>query len=237
MRNRFLNILMLIACLFMSSSIYAFDFAVNGICYNVLSDANNTCEVTWGGETEVSGTESYKGNMTIPTTVHHTDKTYNVVSIGEYAFMNCKELLSVSLPRSVTSLGEEAFRGCTSLRTIKIPDTVTDIWYDCFRGCSSLASIKLPKNMTEINEGVFYDCSNLSSVVVPKNVTIIGERAFAGCTNLKKVIIPKAVNYIGMSAFRCCPKLTSVKLHHQKITICEDAFDDNIVIKYKSKYR
>ena len=62
---------------------YAYDFEVDGIYYNILS--NNSVEITYryyeGG--------SYSGELVIPTYVAYNSQVYSVVSIGNYAFSNC----------------------------------------------------------------------------------------------------------------------------------------------------
>lgn len=43
-----------------------------------------------------------------------------VTSIGKYAFSNCNNLESITIPDSVTGIGEGAFDGWTSSQTIYI---------------------------------------------------------------------------------------------------------------------
>ena len=50
-----------------------------------------------------------------------------VTHIGDYAFLDCIRLTSVSIPHSVTSIGEAAFYGCSGLTSVSIPDSVTTI--------------------------------------------------------------------------------------------------------------
>lgn len=48
-----------------------------------------------------------------------------VTSIGDFAFMYCKSLKSITIPNSVTSFGDGAFMYCESLQSITIPENVT----------------------------------------------------------------------------------------------------------------
>ena len=90
------------------------------------------------GEAVVSG---YVGNISevvIPSTIEINGTTYNVTSIGEYAFSGCSSLTSIMIPESVTSIGNSAFSDCSSLTSIMIPESVTSIGSYAFSRCSSL---------------------------------------------------------------------------------------------------
>ena len=43
---------------------------------------------------------------------------FAVLSIGKYAFYDCKQLAKVELPKTLTSIGESAFGGCAAIREI-----------------------------------------------------------------------------------------------------------------------
>lgn len=64
-----------------------------------------------------------------------------MTSIGNYAFVGCKGLTSITIPDSVTSIGERAFEGCSGLTSITIPDSVTSIGGSAFYNCTGLTSI------------------------------------------------------------------------------------------------
>ena len=87
---------------------FAYDFEVNGICYNYTYSGNQeeTCAVTKNPQ------EKYSGIIVIPSSVAYKGKTYSVTSIGNSAFMDCSGLTSVIIPNSVTSIGSTAFCLC-----------------------------------------------------------------------------------------------------------------------------
>ena len=90
-----------------------------------------------------------------------------ITSIGNYAFFNCMNLVSVIMPDSVTSIGEWAFYNC-EITSIVIPYSVTSIGKDAFAGCTSLVSVTISDSVTSIDNAAFYSCTSL------KTVTFIG---------------------------------------------------------------
>ena len=150
-----------------------------------------------------------------------------VTSIGNYAFYNCRNLTSVTLPQSlrsirleafdgcsgiktvtipegVTSIGQEAFANCSGLKNVVIPSTVRSIGGDAFKGCTALQSAVIPEGVTSIESGAFYGCSAMSSLTIPSTVTSIGSGALAGCWELASITLPAGVTSIGMAAFQDC---------------------------------
>lgn len=47
-----------------------------------------------------------------------------VRTIGDYAFMNCKSLASVTLGNGLCEIGMSAFEGCTGVKSVVIPSRV-----------------------------------------------------------------------------------------------------------------
>lgn len=106
-----------------------------------------------------------------------------ITNVGYGAFMDCNNLLSITIPNSVTEIRSTAFYNCNELTSINIPDGVTSIGNSAFKGCS-LASITIPDSVTSIDSYAFYLCHNLASITIPNNVTSIEYGAFSCCSNL-----------------------------------------------------
>ena len=134
----------------------------------------------------------------------------NVISIGNYAFSNCSSLTSITIPDSVTSIGSSAFSKCSSLTSITIPDSVTSIGDYTFNDCGSLTSIEISNSVTSIGDYAFFKCSSLTSIMIPDSVTSIGSSAFSNCYNLTSITIGNSVTLIGDYAFYKCGSLTNV---------------------------
>ena len=185
----------LLVAIFATTCLWAHDFEVNGIYYNITSDT--TVEVTY--QQDKWSSNNYAGliTATIPDIVTHNSTTYSVTSIGDYAFYRCSSLTSVTIGNSVTSIGNYAFDGCSSLTSITIPNSVTSIGSIAFADCSALTSITIPNSVTSIGYRAFSGCSSLTSITIPNSVTSIGDEAFYECSSLIKT------NYTGDIASWC----------------------------------
>ena len=130
-----------------------------------------------------------------------------VTCIGDYAFLWCWSLKSVTLPEGLTSIGKEAFSGCSSLRSVTLPEGLTSIEDSAFFRCSSLTSVNLPEGLKSIGTSAFYECESLRSVTLPEGLTSIGDSAFFRCSSLTSVNLPEGLKSIGRWAFSGCKKL------------------------------
>ena len=224
----------------------AYDFQVDGICYNVKSDAESTVSVTYGDE-------DYSGDIVIPSTVAVNGRTYTVVEIETHAFAYCEGLLSVDISNTVTFIGDGAFEGsadlvsvslpnaittiqyatfknCTGLTSIVIPNSVESIeghsWYNygAFAGCTSLASITFPNTIRSIGRETFLECSSLTSIDLPNSLTEIGEYAFCKCYNLISIHWPEGIHELPKGVFGWCTALESYEVPDHIVAIGEEAF-------------
>ena len=133
----------------------------------------------------------------------------SVASIGNYAFYNCYNLSFITIPSGVTSIGTNLFYACYNLFAVAVPLSVTSIGVGAFQNCYN-SSIVIPSGVTSIENSAFYNCYNLSSIIIPSNVTNIGNTVFYGCNALSSITIPSNVTSVGNSIFQNCEALSSV---------------------------
>ncbi|MEG1068037.1 MAG: leucine-rich repeat domain-containing protein, partial [Anaerovoracaceae bacterium] len=161
---------------------------------------SNSCgaDLTWSfengtGTLTISGSGTTMDNYTVSDGVVSTAPWYtdrlnirsvvieaaNLTNIGSFAFKECSNLTTVTLPNSVKTIGDEAFNGCTSLVMVMMPKVET-IGVNAFRGCFKLETVIMSEVKT-ISGGVFAECKALTSAIMPV-ATTIGDYAFKNCT-------------------------------------------------------
>lgn len=109
-----------------------------------------------------------------------------VTQIGDHAFNNCRNLVSVTIPAGVTNIGTGAFILCTSLRSVNIPSGVSLIPESAFWNCTSLLNVTIPNTVTRIDSSAFAFC-DLVTVTIPPSVTRMGGAVFDSCAGLGAV--------------------------------------------------
>ncbi len=148
----------------------------------------------------------------------------SVIEIGQWAFKECADLKSIKLSNSVTKIADRSFDGCFRLSSIEIPDSVTEIGDSAFSDCTALASIKIPDSVSRIGKWAFNDCKALTGIKIPSLVTSIEDYAFSNCSGLMSVEIPDSVKSIGESAFFGCSSITSLVIPDSVTDIGSNAF-------------
>lgn len=190
---------------------------------NIVVDVNNKEYV------DVSGVLfSKNATRLIAYPAGKTDQTYaipaNTTTIGTGAFSDCKDLVSVVLPKTLVEIRSYAFQNCARLASITLPKGIENIYSGTFSGCEELKQVVFPKKMNKIGNKAFADCAFLSNVVVPDGVELVGDSAFAGCRNVKSFSLPRTLKKIGYAAFDGCASVTAFHLFCAPPKVDDKAF-------------
>ena len=105
----------------------------------------------------------------IDKTITSCNIPYGTTRVGQYVFLNCYDLESVTIPNSVTEIGESAFDTCESLTSVTIPNSVTEIGDYAFAVCTNLTSIEMPNSIEMTGYDTFFGCINLTNVTIETN--------------------------------------------------------------------
>ena len=167
----------------------------------------------------IFGAYSYSANSRYVPSSLKTVIVTGGASVEGYAFYECNDLTSITIPDTVTSIGSYAFRDCSLMTSITIPDSVTNVDPTAFTGCSalqynaynnalylgtvanpymvlikakntSITSCDISKTTSIIHADAFSECSKLSSIIIPDSVKSVGFAAFKGCTGLTSITVP-----------------------------------------------
>ena len=161
------------------TKLYAADFVVNNISYDVVSMSDLTCEVA-------PGTYPINDKVVIPATVTFKSRTFTVIGIGDRA---CKDkyIEGVTIPNGIQYIGKEAFEG-NNLKKIVIPGSVTTIKASAFHW----------NNVSVVNMKTIYNPIEL--VLEDSDEELVGNKddifqwlPFSDC-NLEKIYIGRNIN-------------------------------------------
>ncbi len=228
MKKQLLLIVMLLSTA--ASAFAVEEVEIDGLWYEVVAKAKEAKVI------QHKNNVKYNGDIVIPETVVYEGVTYSVTSIGDYAFWDCSDLTSVTIPNSVTSIGDRAFWDCSGLKKVIVKDIAA--WCGISFSDNPLShshhlysdenteitELIIPNSVTSIGEYAFEYCYGLTSVTIGNCVTSIGDAAFCGCSGLTSVTIPNSVTSIGDYAFQNCSSLTSVTIPNSVTSIGNWAF-------------
>ena len=203
MKHSLLRLSILALLLTITTTCFAYDFEIDGIYYNILSNTEKTVEVTHDWKYKYENQGLYQGNITIPTNVTYQDVVYTVIQIGESAFYDCDKLLSVAIPNSIESIGEYAFSECSLLTNVLIPSSVRTIGDYAFYSCYGLKSVTMEEGITHIGKRAVW-VYDMDSLILPNSVKEIGDEAFS---RIHYIVIGSDVEKIGRNFVDRCDTL------------------------------
>ena len=155
--------------------------AVDGLTYFYLEGKVNSASVIGLAD------ESLK-NITIPASVTIDGTSYNVKSIAEKAFDNCR-LDTLVVKEGVETIGNYAFRYNYYLKSLTLPTSLRSIGNYAFYNCGSyLQELRIPQGVETIGNYAFNSCEAVNVIELGSSIKAIGQEAFRSMGSLKSVI-------------------------------------------------
>ena len=153
--------------------------------------------------------ENFTGVELIGSTNYETE--------GTARFINCTNLESIRLPKSLKTIKGYSFKGCSKLKTNSLPVSLTYIGNNAFIGCDLDGLIVDVPNLTTLGNGAFAQ-TNIVRVENVGSITVVGTSTgnhefngiFRACKELEFVRLPSTVTYLGVSTFYKCSALKEI---------------------------
>ena len=115
-----------------------------------------------------------------------TYESLPVTAIDEEAFKGCGKLVAVVVPDSVITIGNSAFADCKELRYVQLSSKLTKLGDYAFSGCTAMTGIVIPESVTSLS-GTFSGCTALKNITLYPTMKTIYRDTFADCTALKTI--------------------------------------------------
>ena len=219
MKKNMTKMLLLATMLMASSSMWAYDFIVDGLRYSKKS-AN---EVWVAKYSEYASSVNYEGDIVVLDEVVYEGVTYKVTGVSQWAFGNNSRITSVTLGNNVKTLDEKSFYQSRNMKKVVLGKSVEKIMAYAFDSCDKLTGMQLPESLVEIGECAF-SATSITWIAIPDKVTTVGRAAFMSCSELASATIGKGLTTIGDEMFASCSALKSITVPDHEKTIGNKAF-------------
>ncbi|MBO7215237.1 MAG: leucine-rich repeat domain-containing protein [Clostridia bacterium] len=124
-----------------------------GLTYSIVNNSYAVVTGYSGRDADVVIPDEYNG--------------YPVTQIGNSAFYNDADLVTIKFGKNVTRVGSRAFYSCDLLKRVEFNDKISFIAIFAFYDCIGLERIYIPSSITQMEEFLFEDCDRLTIYCEP----------------------------------------------------------------------
>lgn len=207
--------------------IFSFLFALSSFCisaetlyfadyaFSIISEKEKLCAL------EQNENNPYKGDFIIPNYIPYNGVEYMVYQVNSYAFNDCNELTSLTIPSSLKAIKKLTFGNNSQLSKIYILDSDESLSFGYGNGNSNspfsyntpLNYIYLGRNIDDIadsnGKNAIFQYMPIKEIYMSDNVTTIGKYMFSHCreydgeidSGIKKIRFSNSLKSIGVQAF------------------------------------
>lgn len=219
----------------------AYDFIVDGLCYNIDSDNTSAYIVSSNEHSNLTG------EVIIPDYVLYNGNTYKVSEISYNAFNGCTGITSLTIGRNISTIRDYAFNGCTGLYKViwnaencycrgpfnkltnievfEFGENVEIIDEYLCEGLSNITEITIPSSVKRIGYAAFQMCSGITNLNLSEGLEEIGKYSFSSCSGIQELYIPNSVDVIDDGAFMMCSAIDTLSIGNNVRVIGRSAFD------------
>lgn len=156
-----------------------------------------------------------------------------VTNVGNNAFYDYPNIISVMLGEGLKNIGNNAFKGCKALKELLVPGTVETYGGGAFGDCISLKELTIPENVSNIgfmafaNSGVekVYWNAIKSTADVYDSWSYHNYSPFHNCISFMAVHFGEKVKSVPGYSLKDCGALTTITTHNTIEKIGEQAFE------------
>ena len=151
--------------------------------------------------TKYKGTGELLKDVVVPNAIEKDGIEYEVIQIG-----NGNKVAEfegeITISEGITTVGQNAFLLCRDITKVNLPTSLKQINWQAFRQTTNLKSISLPKGLEVLQERAF-NASGITSIVIPGSVKTVGALAFFQ-SYIEKATIEDGVEILDSAAFSQC---------------------------------
>jgi hypothetical protein len=217
-RQLFICLLLLTVALAAKAALNYNNVTIGGLRYNLYGKTNTA--IVLNGNT-------WEGELVIPEQVRYANEIYTVDQIQSNAFLGCKTLTKVRIPKTVNDIVsahvdggvyKNPFCECTSLERIEVDEdnpslcSVDGVLFNkdrtmmyAYPGGARNESYIVPDGVIRLLGHTFSNNPYLTSVFLPNSVILIG--SFSDIKSLSSVRLSENLEYVEAYAFENCESL------------------------------